>query len=213
LKINYNIYALDLPSHKNSDNFQDLSLNLYSDVLKAFIDYLKVEKVILAGHSLGGAVIQDFYFKYPNDVSILILIGTGGRLRVHPFILNIVKTDYQQFLISMSDSFYSKTPKEIIKKCIDETSNIPPQVTHSDFRICDEFDTLHKTNTITIPCLILCGTDDKMTPPKYSQFFHDKLKNSQLKIIEKAGHMVMVEQPKQVNKAIENFINSLKKSQ
>ena len=52
-----------------------------------------------------------------------------------------------------------------------------------------------------------------MTPIKYSQFFHDKLENSEFKIFKRAGHMVMVEQPKKINKAIENFINSLKKSQ
>ena len=38
-------------------------------------------------------------------------------------------------------------------------------------------------------------------------FFHDNIINSQLCIIEKAGHNVMIEQPKEVNEAIENFIN------
>jgi pimeloyl-ACP methyl ester carboxylesterase len=210
LKIKYNIYALDLPSHTNSDDFQNLSLNLYTDVLKSFIDYLKVDKVILAGHSLGGAVVQDYYFKYPKDVFALILIGTGGRLRVNPTILTILKNDYQEYLKSLpAGAFYSKTPRKIIEGCIDETSKTPPEVISCDFQICDEFDTLKKTNTITIPCLILCGNFDKLTPIKYSQFFHDKLEKSELKIIKKAGHMVMLERPKQVNKAIEKFINSL----
>jgi len=214
LKIDYNIYALDLPSHSNSDDFEELSLNLYTDVLKSFISYLKAERVILAGHSLGGAVIQDFYFKYSNDVSALILIGTGGRLRVQPSILNDVKTDYTEYLKSIkAGAFHSKTPIEVINKCIDETSNIPSEVTYNDFRICDEFDTIQKTSTIKIPCLILCGKFDKSTPVKYSQFFHDKIEKSELIIIENAGHMVMIEKPVQVNRAIENFISSLKKSQ
>ena len=170
--------------------------------------------MILAGHSLGGAVIQDYYFKYPNDVTALILIGTGGRLRVRPSTLNLVKSDYQEYLTSIpAGAFYSKASKEIIKECIDDTSDIPPEVTYNDFRICDEFDTLQKTSTIQIPCLILCGKFDKMTPIKYSQFFHDKLENSEFKIFKRAGHMVMVEQPKKINRAIENFIKSLKKSQ
>lgn len=203
-----------MPAHKNSEDFPDLTLDLYVDVLKKFADHLNVEKLILAGHSLGGAVIQDYYFKYPNDVTALILIGTGGRLRVRPSTLNLVKSDYQEYLTSIpAGAFYSKASKEIIKECIDDTSDIPPEVTYNDFRICDEFDTLQKTSTIQIPCLILCGKFDKMTPIKYSQFFHDKLENSEFKIFKRAGHMVMVEQPKKINRAIENFIKSLKKSQ
>jgi pimeloyl-ACP methyl ester carboxylesterase len=168
--------------------------------------------MILAGHSLGGAVVQDYYFKYPYDVSALILIGTGGRLRVNPSILNMVKNDYQEYLKSLpAGAFYSKTPREVINGYIDETSKIPPEVTFCDFRICDEFDTLKKTGTITIPCLVLCGNVDKLTPIKYSQFFKDKIENSKFKIIKKAGHMVMLERPKQVNNAIEIFIiNNLK---
>ncbi len=201
-----------MPAHKNSDDFLDLSLNLYVDVLKKFTDYLNVEKLILAGHSLGGAVVQDFYFKYPSVVTALILIGTGGRLRVNPSLLNMLKNDYQDYLKSLPlGAFYSTTPREVINECIDETSKIPPEVTFCDFRICDEFDTLKKTSTIAIPCLVLCGNVDKLTPIKYSQFFHDKIENSKFKIIKKAGHMVMLERPKQVNNAIESFIkNNLK---
>ncbi|MFW9783133.1 MAG: alpha/beta fold hydrolase, partial [Candidatus Heimdallarchaeota archaeon] len=78
----------------------------------------------------------------------------------------------------------------------------------NDFKICDEFDTLDKTDSIDIPCLILVGKDDIMTPVKYSEFFHKKIKDSKLVIIEDAGHMAMIEQPKEMNKAIENFIEN-----
>lgn len=197
--INYNIYALDLPSHNNSDDFQELSLELYTDVLRTFINYLKVKKVILAGHSLGGAVIQNYYFKYPNDVFALILIGTGGRLRVLPSTLETVKNNFQGFINDMGDDL----KKEFLKTA--------PNVIYEDFRICDGFDTLDKTALINTPCLILVGKEDDMTPVKYSEFFHKKINNSELVIIEEAGHSVMMEQPKHVNKAIEHFIrNNLK---
>ena len=69
-------------------------------------------------------------------------------------------------------------------------------------------DTLDKTDSIEVPCLIICGKYDKLTPVKYSQFFHNKIKNSELSIIDKAGHGVMLEQPKKVNHAIEKFIEN-----
>lgn len=196
MKVNYNIYALDLPSHNKSDEFSEHTLELYVDVLRKFIEHLDLEDVILAGHSLGGAVIQAYYFTYPNEVSALFLIGTGGRLRVLPSILEMVKNDFPKFVESMDENLKKEFLKTTSKVCYD------------DFDICDKFDTLDKTDTIKIPCLIVVGKDDIMTPVKYSEFFHRKIENSELVIIDNAGHLVMIEQPKKLNEAIESYINN-----
>jgi len=196
LNVNYNLYALDLPSHSKSDEFSEHSLEFYVDVLRKFIEHLDLKDVILGGHSLGGAVIQSYYFKYPSDVTALFLIGTGGRLRVLPSILETVKNDFPKFIEEMNDNL----KKEFLKTA--------PNVCYDDFKICDEFDTLDKTGLIEIPCLILVGKEDEMTPVKYSEFFHKKIKNSELVIIDNAGHLVMIDQPMKLNEAIENYINN-----
>jgi len=158
---------------------------------------------------MGGVIGQEYYFRYPNDISALILCATGARMRVSPFIFNSIKTDYQKYLDYLrTGAFYRKTPKEIIDESILETSQINPEVTYRDFKICDSFDTMDKTSSIDIPCLIICGKADQLTPVKYSQFFHEKIRNSVLYIINKAGHNLMLEKPKQLNKAIEDFINN-----
>jgi pimeloyl-ACP methyl ester carboxylesterase len=157
---------------------------------------------------MGGVIIQEFYYRYPDDVTALILCATGARMRVSQFIFNSVKPNYQEYLKYLrTGSFYRKTSKEIIDDAILETSQIDPEVTYNDFKICNAFDTLDKTSSINIPCLIICGKSDEMTPVKYSQYFHDQIINSKLCIIKKAGHNVMLEKPKDVNHAIENFIN------
>ncbi|MFX1316915.1 MAG: alpha/beta fold hydrolase [Promethearchaeota archaeon] len=209
LKVECNIIAIDLPSHNNSDEFPELSLNLYVDIVKRLVDILKIKKLILCGHSLGGAIIQDYYFNNSNDVSALILCATGARLRVSPFIFNTLKKSYQEYLDYIKIiGFYRKTSEEIIFNNMEEVSHIKPEVTYNDFKICNQFDTLNITSSINVPCLIVCGKDDKLTPVKYSEYFKDNIQNSELKIINKAGHMVMIEKPKQVNKAIENFIKT-----
>ncbi len=184
-----------------------MSLDLYVDVVKTIIEKLKPKKLILGGHSMGGVVIQEYYFRYPKEISALILVASGGRMRVSQIIFDLIKPDYQRYLNSLGKgTFYKKTSKEIIEKAVLEASQIDPRVIYRDFKICDAFDTLDKTNSIDIPCLIICGKYDQLTPIKYSQFFHDKIKNSELYIINKAGHGVMLEKPKEVNKAIEKFI-------
>lgn len=155
-----------------------------------------MKDVILGGHSLGGAVIQSYYFTYPSDVTALLLIGTGGRLRVLPSTLETVKNDFPKFIEDMDDNLKNEFLKTKSFVCYD------------DFMICDGFDTLDKTSLIDIPCLILVGEDDTQTPVKYSEFFHKRIENSELGIINNAGHLVMMDQPKKLNEAIENYINN-----
>ena len=209
LNIDYNIIAFDLPSHNKSNKFPELSLTLYVDVVKKLVDSFNPEKLILGGHSLGGVVAQEYYFKFPDDVSALILCGTGGRMRVSQVIFDSIKPDYQVFLENLKAGlFYRKSSKDVIENVILETSQIDPEATYNDFKICDAFDTLDKTSSIKVPCLIICGKYDQLTPVKYSQFFHDKIPNSVLHIIDKSGHGVMLEKPKEVNQAIEHFIKN-----
>ncbi len=186
-----------------------MSLDLYVDVVKRSIEFLRPEKLILGGHSMGGVVAQEFYFRYPKEVSALILCATGGRMRVSQVIFDSIKPDYQVYLNNLGKgTFYRKTSKKIIENAVLEASQMDPEVTYRDFKICDAFDTLDKTNSIDVPCLIICGKYDRLTPIKYSQFFHDKIKNSELNIIDEAGHDVMLEKPDQVNKVIERFIDN-----
>jgi len=203
----YTKIAIDLPSHAQSDKFSELSLELYVEVLNTLIDSLKLKEVILAGQSLGGAVIQSYYFKYPENVSALVLIGTGARLRVLPSTFDILKKDFQEFLkYSPIGAFYKKTSKEITDYYIQEASKTEGEVFYDDFSICDKFDVMDKMNLIKIPCLIICGKDDKLTPPKYAMYFNDKIEQSELILIDRAGHIVMLEKPDEVNQAIEEFI-------
>ena len=209
LDIDYGLVALDLPSHDKSDNFSDLSLNLYVEVVHQLIKTLKFEGVILCGHSLGGAIVQQYYFTYPKEVLGLILCNTGGKLRVAPFILDSLKNNFSKFLDDLpTGTFYHATPKTLINPYVEETSKIGAEVTYTDFKICDDFNVLDKLSTINVPCLIIVGKNDQLTPVKYSEFFHNSIKNSELHIINKAGHMVMLEKPIEVNQAIENFINN-----
>ncbi|TFG17687.1 MAG: alpha/beta hydrolase [Promethearchaeota archaeon] len=206
----YSVIALDLPSHGKSDKFENLSLNLYVDVLKTLIDSLDYARIIICGHSLGGAIIQSYYFKYPEDLDALILMSTGAKLRVSPAILESLKRDYEEYLKYLNNVAFSKnTTNSIIKEYKDHSSLIGAEVTYQDFKICDNFNLFEKTQLINAPCLIISGTDDKLTPVKYSQYFHNKIPNSTLVLIENAGHMVMLEKYKQVNESIIKFVKSL----
>lgn len=67
------------------------------------------------------------------------------------------------------------------------------------------YEQLDKINT---PTLIIVGNQDTATVPAKSERMHARIKNSKFVIIEGAGHSSSVEEPEQVNKAIEEFCMS-----
>ncbi len=79
-------------------------------------------------------------------------------------------------------------------------------VTYRDWAACNSFDIMTRLKEIHLPTLIICGADDPMTPIKYSQYMHDRIQGSTLRIIPHAGHEVMREQPEAVNRAIEEWL-------
>jgi pimeloyl-ACP methyl ester carboxylesterase len=83
---------------------------------------------------------------------------------------------------------------------------IPPEVLHGDFVACDAFDVLGHLAGIAAPALVLCGTQDYLTPLKYSTYLRDQIPGATLHLVEGAGHMVMVEQPESVSRALASFL-------
>ncbi|MCX7634623.1 MAG: alpha/beta hydrolase, partial [Syntrophales bacterium] len=62
---------------------------------------------------------------------------------------------------------------------------------------------------IKVPTLIVCGREDKMTPPSLSEQLHAAIPGSRLAIIEGGGHFVMMEQAEEFNTALRAFVQSL----
>ena len=210
INLKYKLLAVDLPSHGKSDDISGITLDLYIEVIEKLKESLKLDKIILCGHSLGGAIALSYYFKNPDDIESLILCSTGARLRVSPKIFQHLSEGTKQYLNYIQPVlFHNKTPKSIVKIFLNQFSIVNPQVTHNDFQICDSFDRMKEMDLINVPCLILCGDEDKLTPVKYSQYFDEHIKNSRLHVIKNAGHMVMLEQPELVNQFIQEFIETL----
>lgn len=203
-----NPIAIDLPGHGRSEG---VPLNTVAGYRKWLHDFSKAAGIVPfvpAGHSLGGAIILDYALHYPEDVSGLILIGTGGRLKVLPaFLESLEKGNVPK---AFSDFLYSsKAPVEMLRRGKKEVLNTEPSIYYADLCACNEFDIMDKLHHINRPALIICGSEDQLTPVKYSRFMAENLPESRLKIIKDAGHMVMLEQPEELNRVITDFIRDL----
>ena len=63
---------------------------------------------------------------------------------------------------------------------------------------------------IKIPTLLLCGIEDNLTPPAEMKEVADKIPNSKYLVVPEAGHMTPIENPEVVNKAMKDFLLSLR---
>ena len=203
-----NSLAINLPGHDNGEGKR--SIDEYVEYVKHFLDERGLKEVVLVGHSMGGAIAQMFALKYPDYLKAVVLVCTGAKLRVLPKIFELIMQNYSKAVELIVDMALSKNTSQTIKKqVIEELLKAKPEVVYGDFEACDKFDIMDQVANIKVRTLIICGSEDMLTPVKYSKYLNEKIANSILKIIDGSGHMVMLEKPKEFNSILEEFLNSL----
>lgn len=202
--------SVDLPGHGKSDLPGCDSVQAYSKVILGFMDTLAFQRAVIVGHSLGGAIAQMFALSHPERVAGLGLIGTGAKLRVNPLVLDGILNDFETTVRFIIDNTYVQPMNTALRKLAEEQLRLcPGTVTHGDFVACNSFDVMHRLAEITQPTLIVCGKQDLMSPPKFSEYLHTQIPGSRLLLLDHAGHSVTIEQADAVNQALVDFMRML----
>jgi pimeloyl-ACP methyl ester carboxylesterase len=198
--------AVDLPGHPEGESCP--SIEEYVAWLRGYIQERAYRRIVLVGHSLGGAIAFLYALRYPDDLEGIISVGSGARLRVHPMYLEGLEK-----AIGKPELFeeFQATGRELIEPELAEVLRRRgiengPAVTLNDLRACDEFDIMDRLGEIRIPTLAICGSDDIMTPPKYSHHLVEKIPGARAVIVQGGTHMVFAEKPEEVNGAIDEFL-------
>ncbi|WP_144896360.1 alpha/beta fold hydrolase [Lutibacter sp. Hel_I_33_5] len=179
--------------------------------LHEFIEYKKLNKVVLLGNSLGGHIALYYLKHYPEDVAALVLTGSSGL--------------YEK---SMGDSFPKRGNYDYIKQKAEEVFYDPKIATKE---LVDEIfvtvnDRMKALKTLSIaksairhnmaadipnmkqPTCLIWGKQDGVTPPEVAEDFHKLLPDSDLFWIDKCGHAAMMETPKEFNQILQDWLSS-----
>ena len=197
------VFAVDLPGHGASPGPGRNRIAAYAADLAALAESAGWPPLVVAGHSMGGAIAQQMALDYPQLVAALILIGTGARLAVNPAILEESLSDPAAVIARIQRWSWAPGSDPALQALgADQLAATPVQVLHDDYLACDRFDLREYLSEIAAPTLVCCGALDKMTPLRLSETLAAKIPAAELRAFPGGGHMLPLEQPQAMAAAL-----------
>jgi len=205
LKSTFQVIAPDLPGHGRSSCMLQKMVEDYSQSVREFLETLKLQKVFLIGHSMGGAITIKAVLQCPW-VKGVVLVGTGAQLKVNIKLLQGLRENFVESVGTMARWCFSKgTREELIEEARDMMLQAGRDVLYRDMHACSVYSGTEELKKFNIPTLVVCGEKDVMTPVDLSRDLVTQIKGGKLKLIPNSGHMVHLEQPQTLAKAIKDW--------
>lgn len=193
---------------------------LVDDIIKV-MDRLKLQKAIICGLSMGGYVALRSIQREPDRFIGLILANTksgpdsdGAKLGRYQALKTIQEKGLSTYIDSFVKSSIAETPHTNQQALIQEVreiaeSNTSLGVTSAILALTSRTDTTPELKSISVPTLILHGEFDKVIPVSEAVYMNEKIKDSRLVIIPKAGHLSNLENPEAFNEQLKQFLESI----
>lgn len=217
---NYNYYALNLPGQGKSayTNEKQFDLDYSIQVLLAFIDYFKLQDMIMIGHSRGGGIVAVLNELIGEKIKMNILEApaSGAMLLNYDVIKVLIPNSISDAKVIV-DALYYDAAKTLgshydgfIQKQFSEVSNEFGKFRHmlnkaAVIKDGKSFDNGYKK--IIRPTLFILGEKDGILPPWQTvNHLKDLNPDFYFEIIPKAGHLVFHEQTNQFLQLSDAFI-------
>jgi len=201
--------AINSPGRAGTDGPPLASVAEMESHLARVVDSESEGDYVVVGHSLGGGVaIEHALTSAPDRLRGVVLLATGARLRVHPMILQLFEqiSKIGKLPPLPTSVFEPGVDPGLIEEASAYRELTPIEAGGADWRAANAFDRMQDLGRIEVPALIIAGTEDALTPPKYAEYMHAHIPQSELRIIEGAGHMFLMERANEIAKAIDHFI-------
>jgi pimeloyl-ACP methyl ester carboxylesterase len=209
------VIAMDLPGHGKSEPLKGKpSIERYAEHVCDLIKEMKLGKVTLLGHSMGGLIAQQIALSHPEILEKLIIVDSSAKFPGRPQFADTFRHGAAIDINKIASQFFSeKTLRKVdaISLLREIIGDIDPDfalnVLLQDFKLAGSADFTGRLKAISVSTLIVHGADD-ILPISLANYLHDNIKGSKLEVIPDAGHMVMMEKPAEFNNAIMRFIKA-----
>jgi len=228
----YTVIAPDLLGHgRSAKPHGDYSLGAYASGIRDLLVTLDVPKATVVGHSLGGGIAMQFAYQFPDRISRLVLVDTGGIARevnpalraaalpgaeyVLPFLFSPTLHDaglkVRNFLagIGLRGSADVEGVAEGFASLTEADarraflSTVRSVIDPTGQRV-SAADRLYLTRDI--PSMIVWGDHDRIIPVSHADLAHELMPGSRLEIFPGAGHFPFNDDPDRFIKVLDEFI-------
>lgn len=206
----------DLRGLGQSRATSEASMQIYVEDLVAVLAEAGItEPVTLLGLSMGGYVLFDFWRRYPDKVARLIFANTRAQADTptaaegrYATAAKVLEEGSQVVADSMIGKLFAPSVDDGLKaEWYGIMANSSPVGVAAALRaMATRPDSTETLATITVPTLIIVGSEDPITPPADSEAMHRAIPNSMLAVIEDAAHMTPVESPGAFGMAVQQFL-------
>jgi 3-oxoadipate enol-lactonase len=206
--------AFDYPGYGDSDPAPvGTTRDDYAAAIHSAMEALTVTQAHICGLSLGGVVAIAIHHLAPERCASLIL---ADSFAFHPDGRAIYERSVagSRDLPAMAEArvdvlLAQPADPEVRREVVETMSRIDP----AGYRIGAEAvwlaDQRDRAGAIRVPTLVLCGTDDKITPPDLSDELAGLVPGSRIEMIQNAGHLTNLEQPEEFNRIVGAFIRAV----
>lgn len=217
-KKNNKVICIDLPGHGQSDCYGYIhSMELMAEAVEAVIKKLRLRKVIIVGHSMGGYVALALTKKNPALLKGICLFHSTAaadseeRKKLRTRAIEVVKKNKKMFINEAIPNLYApdfrnhhkddiKFSKELALKT--STQGIIAAIEGMKERLSSE-ELIKKLN---VPLAFIIGKKDAGIPYEGVIKQAKSAKRSYSLVLDEVAHMGFVEEPEGCNKFISKFI-------
>lgn len=195
-------------SVRDADTTQDATIEAIAARAVATL----VEPTIVVGFSMGGYVAREIYRQAPERVAALILIatssaaggGTGGSAPSQKFT--------RLGRVAVARSLHpDHRSDELILRIQEMSARLGGDVFQRQASIPRLSDT-DRLSDINCPTLVVAAAQDELRTMEESEVLAAGIERSVFVVIEHSGHMIPIEQPAELLKAIDDFLSTLTSS-
>ena len=219
LAARYRVITYDLRGLGESlDETNHFTLEILVDDLLGLLDHLQIRKAAMVGFSMGGYIALRAMEREPTRFSMLVLADTQSAADSDEAKLKRTKAlrSLQQagidvygdeFLKSAISSATLETKRSLVanlKSMI--SSNSMAGLRGALFAMMSRTDTTQSLRNITVPTLVVVGSEDRITPVAQSEILKKSIPNARLALIAESGHMSNLENPEAFNSALLSFL-------
>lgn len=212
----FTVVAWDEPgAGRSSDLPEGLTLTGFADGLAALIESLRLGPAHVAGLSWGGTVVLELYRRHPGVVATLIMIDTyagwKGSLPADEVQARVVSARRMlaappgEFDPTLPGLFAGDPPAHFVPLLAAIAADVRPATLGQELAIMAETDLSDLLPHVAVPTLLLWGDLDARSPLTVARQFEEAIPDTELVVIEGAGHMSNLERPQQVNAAVREF--------